>query len=198
MTIDSPATAYRVVALTPTTWADFAALAERHNGVWGGCWCTWFHPACAERGRSAEGNRQLKRQWVEQGVAQAALVFRDSEAVGWCEFGTPEQLPGIYHRKEYEATLTVLPDFRITCFFVDKRYRRAGVAGRALAGALELIASAGGGDVEGYPQDTQGARLSGSLLYNGTRGMFERAGFRYDRPKGTNHCVMAREVSPRR
>jgi hypothetical protein len=26
--------------LTPQTWDAFADLAERHNGVWGGCWCT--------------------------------------------------------------------------------------------------------------------------------------------------------------
>jgi hypothetical protein len=25
------------------TWDAFAPLMERHNGVVGGCWCTWFH-----------------------------------------------------------------------------------------------------------------------------------------------------------
>ena len=29
--------------LDETTWPDFAALVERHNGVWGGCWCMAFH-----------------------------------------------------------------------------------------------------------------------------------------------------------
>jgi hypothetical protein len=64
-------------------------------------------------------------------------------------------------------------------------------------GALALIAEAGGGVVEAYPQDTQGKRTSGSFLYNGTRGLFEKAGFSYDRPKGKNHCVMRRTVPPR-
>ena len=31
-----------------------------------------------------------------------------------------EELPNIYHRKEYEETLDRLPDYRITCIFVDK------------------------------------------------------------------------------
>jgi GMP synthase (glutamine-hydrolysing) len=39
--------------------------------------------------------------------------------VAWCEYGTPEELPRIYHRKEYEAGLDRLPDYRLTCFFVD-------------------------------------------------------------------------------
>lgn len=47
--------------LTPATWEAFAALAQKHNGVWGWCWCTYFHPAFPEKRQSAEGNRDLKR-----------------------------------------------------------------------------------------------------------------------------------------
>ena len=43
-------TDYVTRALDASTWDAFADLAERHNGVWNGCWCTWFHPDCAERG----------------------------------------------------------------------------------------------------------------------------------------------------
>ncbi|HSM45585.1 MAG TPA: GNAT family N-acetyltransferase, partial [Acidimicrobiia bacterium] len=35
---------YTVEPLRPDTWDAFARLVERHNGVWGGCWCLWFHP----------------------------------------------------------------------------------------------------------------------------------------------------------
>jgi GNAT superfamily N-acetyltransferase len=187
---------YTVEALGPDTWTAFAELAERHNGVWGGCWCTWFHPACAERGQSAEGNRALKKRLVDENRAHAALVFDGDVAVAWCQYGSPDELPRIYHRKEYEAGLDRLPDYRLTCFFVDRRYRRKGVAAVALRGALDLIAQAGGGVVEAYPQDTDGRKISASFLYNGTRSLFEQAGFRYDRPKGANHCVMSTAVSP--
>lgn len=54
----------------------------------------------------------------------------------------------------------------------------------ALRGALDLIAKAGGGLVEGYPHDTGGKKISASFLYNGTRSLFAQAGFSYDRPKG--------------
>jgi hypothetical protein len=33
-----------------------------------------------------------------------------------------------------------------------------------------------------------------SFLYNGTRSLFERAGFEYQRPKGKYHCVMRLNV----
>jgi GNAT superfamily N-acetyltransferase len=188
---------YSIRALGPETWDDFARLGDRHNGVWNGCWCTWFHTFYAEKdkARTAESNRALKERMVNEGHAHAALVFDGAEAVAWCQYGTPDELPNIYHRKEYEAGLERLPDYRLTCFFVDKRYRRKGVAAVALQGALDLIAQAGGGVVEAYPQDLEeGRKVSASFLYSCTRSMFEQAGFGYDRPKGKNHCVMSKTV----
>jgi hypothetical protein len=49
---------------------------------------------------------------------------------------------------------------------------------------------------EAYPQDTAGQEVSASFLCHGTRSLFERAGFRYDRPKGTKNCVMSTTVPP--
>jgi hypothetical protein len=187
---------YTVEPLGPDTWDAFAQLVERHNGVWGGCWCLWFHPKSPERGHSFEGNRALKQRLVNEGQAHASVVFDGDRAVGWCQYGTPEELPNIYHRKEYEAGLVEVPDYRLTCFFVDRDHRREGVSAVALRGALDLIAEAGGGVVEGYPQDTQGNKVSASFLYNGTRSLFEQAGFEYERPKGKNHCVMRTRIAP--
>jgi GNAT superfamily N-acetyltransferase len=117
--------------------------------------------------------------------------------VAWCQYGSPDELPSIYHLKEYNAGCTEkASDYRLTCFFVDRNYRRQGVAAVALRGAVDLIAQAGGGGVEAYPQDTMGKRKSGSFLYDGTRSLFEQAGFSYERSKGKNHCVMRRTVPP--
>lgn len=194
---DAPTTAELTVrALGPDTWPAFAALAERHHGVWGGCWCTWFHTMSSEKERDADANRALKERLVCEGRAHAALVFDGDVAVGWCQYGPPAELPNIKHRKQYDATSQQLPDYRVTCFFVDRHYRRQGVAGVALRGALDLIAHAGGGLVEGYPHDIAGAKVSASFLYSATRTTFEEAGFTYDRPKGTKNCVMTKQVAP--
>jgi GNAT superfamily N-acetyltransferase len=195
---DTSTTGHTVAPLGPDTWEAFAGLAERHNGVWGGCWCTWFHTMAGEKEREAGANRALKERLVRDGAAHAALVMDGDEAIAWCEYGPPCELPNIYHRKEYDATTTQQPDYRITCFFVDRRHRRRGVSGVALRGALDLIAAAGGGRVEGYPHDLPaGKKVSASFLYSGTRTLFEEAGFTYDRPKGAKNCVMVRQVAPR-
>src|SRR4051794_28905949 len=126
-------------------------MVERHNGVFGGCWCTWFHTMHAEKTFSAEDNRALKQRLVQEGRAHAALVLEGEETLAWCQFGSPAELPNIYHRKEYGAALDAAgespPDYRVTCLFVDRRHRRSGLTLVALRGALDLIGRAGGGVV---------------------------------------------------
>jgi GNAT superfamily N-acetyltransferase len=194
--VDVEPSTLTVRALCADTWPAYAELIERHNGVCGSCWCTWFGTSAAEGRGGYDNNRALKQRLVSECRAHAAVVFDGDEAVGWCQYGTPRELPHIFHRKEYDATATRPPDYRLTCIFVDKRYRRQGIAAVALRGALDLIALAGGGVVEGYPHDTQGQKLSSSHLYNGTRHLFEQAGFRFDRPKGPKNTVMVTTVPP--
>jgi GNAT superfamily N-acetyltransferase len=187
---------YRIEALSPQTWDAFAALAERHNGVWGGCWCTWFHCYPDPPERKQLGHREFKRQLVEEDRAHASLVFDGDVAVAWAEYGPVEELPNIHHRKEWEQGVARKPDYRITCLFVDRDYRRKGVAAVAVRGALALIAAAGGGLVESYPHDLPpGKKTSSSFLYNATRTMYEQLGFSYERPKGKGNCVMSTVVT---
>ena len=173
---------FTIRPLAPATWDAFADLAERHNGVWGGCWCTWFHTMHDEKTFDAADNRALKERLVNEGRAHAALVFDGDEAVAWCQFGSPQELPNMKHRKEYEAELDRLPDYRLTCFFVDKRYRRRGVSALALQGALDQIAKAGGGVVEAYPEQLEGrGPQRGAYLHTGPEDLFEELGFVRDR-----------------
>jgi GNAT superfamily N-acetyltransferase len=183
-----------VRSLSTETWDDFAALVAAHNGVWGGCWCMGFHAKGPGWGVSAELNRAEKRVLVAESCAHAALVFDGELCVGWSQFGPPQHLPRIKHCKAYEAGFTALPDWRITCFFVARTHRGQGVAATALAGALDLIGGLGGGVVESYPEDTDGRKVSGSFLHNGTLAMFDAAGFVRDRRIGKDRWVVRRGV----
>lgn len=184
---------FSIRALNADTWKDFERLARKHNGVWGGCWCTAFHPKSPDRGKSAELTRSYKERLVHEGRSHAALAFDGATCVAWCQFGPPHELPNIYHKREVESRMN-MPDWRITCIFVDRDYRKRDLSTVALNGALELIRELGGGVVESYPQDTRGRRVSSSFLYNGTKQIFERAGFEYEGQKGKNHCIMRKTI----
>lgn len=186
---------YRIEPLSPATWPAFVALVERSGGLFAGCWCTNFHCYPDPPERKELGNRAFKQRLVDEGRTHAALVFDADEAIAWAQYGTVAELPNIHHRKEWEQTVEQVPDYRITCVFVDRRRRRAGLAEVAVRGALELIAAEGGSSVESYPHDIPPEKkMSASFIYNGTRTMYERIGFTYDRPKGKGNCVMCAHV----
>jgi GNAT superfamily N-acetyltransferase len=186
-----------VKPLDESTWPDFARLVEKHNGVWGGCWCMSFHEEGVGPGKSVGQNRSEKEGRVREGRAHAVLVYDGSTAVGWCQFGPTDELPRIKLKRDYQNGLTKLPDWRITCFFVDRDYRGKGIASIALEGALNEIARLGGGTVESYPEDLEGRSTSGSFLYNGTLSIFERQRFQRTRKLGKNHWVVTRVIDRR-
>jgi GNAT superfamily N-acetyltransferase len=185
---------YTTKALTAETWPAFARLVEANDGVWGGCWCMGFHPKGEGWGKSAELNRAEKELRVVEDRAHAALVFDGTDCVGWCQFGVPDELPRIKNKKAYLDGLDVLPDWRITCFFVDKAHRGQGVAEAALVGALEEISRLGGGTVESYP-DEVAQKTSASFLHNATTAIFERHGFERFRKIGKNRWVVRTVVT---
>jgi GNAT superfamily N-acetyltransferase len=189
---------FSVRPLDESTWPEFARLVERHNGIWGGCWCMSFHAEGVGRGRTAAQNRSEKESRVREGRAHAALVYDGTTCVGWCQFGPTEELPRIKNQRAYREELTALPGWRITCFFVDKSYRGKGVASLALEGALREIARLGGGTVESYPDDMEGRSMSASFLHNGTVAMFERQGFVRTRRLGKSRWVVAKVLTPNR
>jgi GNAT superfamily N-acetyltransferase len=182
---------YAVRALDASTWPAFAALVERNNGIFGGCWCIGFH---VEPSRTdASENRAAKEKLVRAGQAHAALVFDGDDCVGWCQFGAPAEVPRIKNRVQYEKGLTTPPDWRIACNYAGKGHRRQGVASAGLAGALDLIAGLGGGVVEGYPEDA--ADVPAGFLFHGALSTYEKLGFTRDRRIGKHRWVVSKLVA---
>ena len=184
---------YETKALNAESWSDFERLVDANNGVWGGCWCMWYHGK-AESEQEPEAKRLAKQCRVREGRAHAALVFSGDDCVGWCQFGPPDELPRIHNQRAYAKGDHPLPDWRITCFFVGKGRRGQGVGATALQGALDQIAALGGGRVEAYPEDTEGRKVSAGFLFNGTKAMFARHDFEPDRMIGKHKWVMAKTI----
>src|SRR5918911_1185075 len=98
--------AYVIAPLDESTWPAFAALVDRNNGIFGGCWCIGFHPEGGDKQPTAELNRERKHARVRAGTAHAALVFDGDDCLGWCQFGSPDEVSRIKSRAAYEKGLT--------------------------------------------------------------------------------------------
>ena len=109
--------------------------------------------------KTALHNRLEKERRVRVRRAHAILVYDGPACVGWCQFGAAAEPPRIKRRRAYSEGLTVLPDWRITCFFVPASTGTKGLR-LALDGALQEIARRGGGTVESYPERVEGRSVS--------------------------------------
>ena len=186
--------------LVPSTWPDFERLLSKQ----GSCWCMWYHrPYSREqemkkyrvtKSELPSHNKKRKKELVAQGRSHGIIVYSDSRPVGWCQYGPKDELPQI-DRGRFYRKLDLKDDgrlWRVTCFFVDKGYRRRGVAPVALQAALASIRKKGGGIVEAYPR---ASKHGGSVsLWFGTVGMFKREGFKPVSPLGGS--VLMRKAIP--
>ena len=180
---------FSVRQLGSSTWPDFERMVEKHNGVWGGCWCTFFHLTNEESKKWSGKHHEYKEKLVRANRSHAALVYDGPDVVGWCQFGPPVELPA--RTSAYAKMGLELPDWRTTCFFVDRDHRREGVAKAALEGALQFIKAKGGGTVDGYPINVpRGKKYSSSFIWGGTESMYLDQGFRPLGPLGTSNRVM--------
>jgi GNAT superfamily N-acetyltransferase len=202
--------------LSRKTWPDFERLFSQKNG-WDFCWCMHFHrPRSLPKNKRLHSrvergvrNRREKRELVERECSHGILVYAKGEPVGWCQYGPKEELPRIENSRKYRG---LAPEggtdrlWRITCFVVDKRYRKRGIASAALKAALEAIRNKGGGLVEAYPithwEDLRRSELRrrgrapafGNVSTHGTVSMFEREGFKPVAPFGRLNVLMRRTV----
>jgi GNAT superfamily N-acetyltransferase len=171
---------YSTRPLSPDTWDDFARLVDDNNGVWGGCWCMGFHSDGLTGDRAK--NKKNKQAHVRAGTVHQILVYAGDEAVGWCQYGSPAELPNIKNPAAYDKELVELPAWRIGCMFTGKGHRGKGVSRAAVAGALEAVRAAGGGVVEAYPEQVDGRPPQrGAYFHTGPETLFEDFGFTRDR-----------------
>jgi ribosomal protein S18 acetylase RimI-like enzyme len=146
----------------------------------------------AARKESATG--RSRRTGSEQVAPTPRSSWTSGAAQGWCQYGSPEELSGIKHEREYEKDAPPRPDWRITCFYVDKKHRGQGIARAALEGALDQIAHAGGGLVEAIPEVTTGREAPGRFLFSTTVELFEQYGFTRGRQVGKHAWIVSRVI----
>lgn len=180
--------------LTPETWGDFEEMFLRHKGVGGGCWCM-FHQVSASQFQKLDrvARRALHQERVTNGLATGAILYQDTIAIGWAQFGRTANMEQILRTRKLKAWVdegNQLPEWFITCLFVDKAYRKQGLQKYILKSAIRAIELSGGGLTAGLPFDFPG---DSRPAYNGSISLFEREGFRVAAHFG-HHALLLKEI----
>ncbi len=160
-------------------------------------------PRPVGRGLSSEERKRInqndKETLVRQGRSHAIIVYEGRTPVGWCQYGSKDELPRIDAGRNYRKVgppVGAEKLWRITCFFVDREYRGKGVSKIALKAALESIKEQGGGIVEAYPIVSEKMAAVPEWRWFGTPSMFRKEGFRTVAPLGTSGILMRKTISP--
>ena len=179
--------------LSAKTWPDFEKLFASNGGVWGGCWCMFFHKPGGFEAKAYEENREAKEALTREGKTHGTIAYCGGEPVGWCQFGPREELARIDRKRGYSPTAP--EPWRITCLFVAPGHRRSGVAGFAVKESVRYMKKLNAKVVEAYP--VEGER-SATLLWMGTPKLFEGSGFKKAGPFGKHSWIYSLRIDRRR
>ena len=140
------------------------------------CWCLSYRIPSKEN-LSLEGPARGRKvaALMKQGPP-GVLAYQGDDVVGWAAvhpradtaYATSRKIP---HVDDVDV-------WSVWCIRVRPGHRGEGISHALLAGAVEFARKSGAPAVEGYPVDNKGEKVDLTMAYVGTRGLFEKAGFR--------------------
>ncbi len=142
------------------------------------CWCLAYRVKSTDyNAMDADQRSERLRGFCAERPAPGVLAYAEGTPVGWCGVSPRSRLERL-KRSRTIPTLDDVPVWSVICFVVRPEFRRRGVTGALLDGAVEYARSCGAPAIEGYPVDPEGARISSTAAHVGTTALFEAAGFR--------------------
>ena len=162
--------------VTSDRFEDFADVINPNRRA-SHCWCLSHRLRAQDIAELGEGNREkAMRALCERSHPPGVVTYLDDVPVGWCNVGPRSEIPRLVNSSLIRP-VDDLPVWSIVCVVVRGGYRKRGVTGPLLEGALEYARTHGAPAVEAYPVDPPG-RMDTTMAFVGTRSMFQKAGFR--------------------
>jgi GNAT superfamily N-acetyltransferase len=125
---------------------------------------------------TGDSAHQMQKSVVDSGTVPGLLAYADGQPVGWIAVEPRRE----YLRLAHSRVLQPVDEqevWSVPCFFVDRKFRRQGVAVQLLKAAVAYVRSKGGRIVEGYPVEPRD-KMPDVFAYTGTSSAFKKAGFK--------------------
>lgn len=164
--------------VTPSRFDDFATVVNPNRRATH-CWCLSHRLTAGEiselGGEGVDQREQAARALGRRRHPPGVVTYLDGEPVGWCSISPRKDITRLDRSKLMPPTDDV-PVWSIICVVVRSGYRKRGVTGHLLEGAVDWARAQGAPAVEAHPVDPKG-RMDLTMAFVGTRSMFEKAGF---------------------
>lgn len=166
----------RIQPLTAARFADLLRLFGP-NGACGGCWCqVWRLERKVFEAEKGTKHRARLRALARRRVAPGLLAYAGREPVGWVSVAPRADFAALA-RSRVLAPVDARPVWSVTCLYVRKDCRRAGVAAALLRAAAAFAERHGAEQIEGYPHDAARGDLVDVFAWTGLLKSFLAAGY---------------------
>src|SRR5687767_707885 len=181
--------------LTPQRWSDLERLFGA-RGACGGCWCmSWRLTRSQFERQKGLPNKAAFQTIVTTGPAPGVLAYSGAEPVGWCAVA-PRPVHARLENSRILARVDEQPVWSVTCFFVARAFRRAGVSTQLLKAVVAHAANLGAKIVEGYPVDPKKDPMPDVFAWTGITSAFRKAGFKEVARRSATRPIMRFASSP--
>jgi GNAT superfamily N-acetyltransferase len=178
----STTTDVTVRSVSDVPWDDVRTVFGT-RGDPSGCWCQYFKLSNAEFNTATKDEcaGMLQQQVRANDPAPGVITYLDGEPVGWCAVEPKAHYDRLRRSTIARESAQELDDasvWAVTCFVVRVGYRKRGIGGALLRGAIAQARDLGARVVEGYPVDAAvRTKAPSAELYHGTLSLFASAGF---------------------
>ena len=163
--------------LTKETWKDFETLFGE-KGACGGCWCMYWRLRNKEfENQKGEGNKRAMKKLVSKNEQIGIIMYLDDEPIGWCSVAPREDFIRLANSKILKPIDEKLV-WSITCFFIDKNFRRQGYSVKMLKEVIDYCKKRKVRILEGYPVEPKKDKMPPAFAWTGIAAAFLNAGFK--------------------
>lgn len=169
-------------------WKDFENLFG-DRGACGGCWCmSWrLKSSDFEKNKGLKNKNSMKK--IVENDAPGIIAYYENQPVGWCAFAPRDK----YVRLEKSKVLAPVDDkpvWSISCFFINKEFRRMGISTELLKTVIKYCKSKKVKILEAYPQEPYAENIPAAFAWTGIPSAFEKAGFKVVERRSPKRPIM--------
>lgn len=159
-----------------TVFEDVATLVGPKNPTSNVCFCLSYRIGSKENNALRGAARADRvRELCDHDPPPGVIAYLDGEPVGWAALHPRRDTS--FARNRLIPHVDDVDVWSLWCFRVRPGYRKRGIMHSLIDGAVAYARERGAPAVEGYPVDNEGQKVDLTMMYVGTKALFERAGF---------------------